>query len=128
MTLTSNETAWATTIVQLIITCAFGVLITWITIKAQHAKSMEEIQEAVKNIFVRLFICFCNILAFISLCKELLSSAPLDRQGVLSIILPFVIFLVSFFGYSIQVILNMMMKHADITIRLANFFRNDTKA
>jgi hypothetical protein len=82
MALTSNETSWATTIVMFVISSAFGSFLTYITIKAQHAKSMEEVQDAVKNIIARLALWLSNLGALTVLVRELISPEPVSRKSV----------------------------------------------
>lgn|SRR6266571_1130770 len=82
MVLSSNETSWATTIVMLVISSAFASFLTYITVKAQHAKSMEEVQDAIKNIIARLVLWLSNIGAFALLVRELISSEPVSRMSI----------------------------------------------
>lgn len=86
MALSSNETAWAVMTITLIISAGYGTLLTWITIKAQHAKNIEELKEYVKNIFVRLFIWLSNLFAFLVLLLELFSVSPINRRDVFLIV------------------------------------------
>lgn len=63
-----------------------GALMTWIAIKAQHVKDIPEIKEAIKNIFVRLFLWFSNVCALTMLLFEFFSSAPINRRDVFLIV------------------------------------------
>lgn len=86
MTLTDRETTWAVMIIPLVISLGWGVLLTWITIKAQHAKSIDEIKDETKKIFVRLFLLASNSCAVLVLAWEFKMSAPISRKDVFLIV------------------------------------------
>ncbi|MSM41417.1 MAG: hypothetical protein GJT30_17500 [Geobacter sp.] len=95
MTLTSNETAWAVMIVTLAISLGWATLLAWITIKAQHAKSIDEIKDDTKKIFVRLFLWFSNICAVSALLLEFRSDEVINRRDVFLIVWSFAILFMS---------------------------------
>lgn len=96
MQLSSNETAWAVMIVTVVVSCAFGALMTWLTIKAKHAKDIAEVQDAVKNIIARLVLLSSNLVALFFLLQEISSSAPIDRKSVLIIVWSVCILVITF--------------------------------
>ncbi|WP_243374950.1 hypothetical protein [Geotalea sp. SG265] len=95
MALTSNETAWATMTVALLISMAWAALMTWIAIRAQHTKSIPEVQEAIKKIFVRLLLWVSNGCAAFVLVSELQSTEPINRRDIFLIVWSVSMFLLS---------------------------------
>lgn len=82
MKLTSNETAWAIMIISL----AYGTVLAWITIKAQHAKSIAELKDDIKNTTFRIVLGSCNLFAIILLVYEVFSSRPVSRNDIFCIV------------------------------------------
>lgn len=114
MPLTSNETSWATTIVTLVISAAFGSFLTYITIKAQHAKSIEEVQEAVKNIIARLALWLSNIGALAILIRELISSEPVSRKSVFMMVWMTCILVTTFLFLIIMKVMKALLKTTEL--------------
>lgn len=86
MALTSNETTWAVMIIPLVISLGWGTLLTWITIKAQHAKNIEEIKNDTKKIIIRLFLWVSNLFAGGIFIFEFISPLPITRRDVFLIV------------------------------------------
>jgi ABC-type multidrug transport system fused ATPase/permease subunit len=127
MTLTNNETAWAVMIFALVISMAWGALMTWISIKAQHAKNIQEIQADIKNIFARLFIWVSNLCAVAYLVFEFISPLPISRRDVFLIVWSVSILFISLIlTLSIRLMDRMMdmlrlhSKHIDATEQISN--------
>jgi hypothetical protein len=114
MALTSNETSWATTIVTLVISMAFGSFLTYITIKAQHAKSMEEVQDAVKNIIARLVLWLSNLGALWLLIRELISTEPVSRKSVFIIAWTICIFGITFLFSIIMKVMKALLSSTEL--------------
>jgi hypothetical protein len=91
MTLTSNETTWITTAVLII----HGSVIAWIMIKIQHAKdkdtAIKEIKKSVNHFILHAGVVFASV----ELCLQFVSSAPITRSDVFTIIFSFSILLSS---------------------------------
>jgi len=73
-------------IIPLAISLGWGTLLTWITIKAQHAKSIEEIKNDTKKITIRLFLWASNLFAGGLLILEFISPLPITRRDVFLIV------------------------------------------
>ena len=95
MTFTANETAWMVMAVTLAVTLTYSTLQTWIVIKLQTSKDIAKTKDEIKKSFVRFFILAANIFAALSLGLQLISSNPISRADVFSIIFDFIILFTS---------------------------------
>lgn len=114
MALTSNETSWATTMVTLVISMAFGSFLTYITVKAQHAKNIGEVQEAVKNIIARLVLWLSNIGAVVLLVREVISSEPVSRKSVFIMVWTGCILVTTFLFSIIMRVMKVLLKSTEL--------------
>lgn len=123
MTLSSNETAWATMIVALVISMGWAAFMTWMTIKAQNPEKIPEIQEAIKNIFFRIFVWMSNLFACGILIREYLSSAPISRRDVFTIVWStslIVLFLILRIAKALLEQSKVNLKHMELHQKIAN--------
>lgn len=85
MALTSNETAWANTIVQLIVSLAWGTLLAWVAIKVKKPEDIKYVIAKIRNIIVR-FLCWATILFSLFLfVGEFISSDPISKGSIFRI-------------------------------------------